>query len=93
MSDQPTKIDLNSARPPQFAEEFRWSLDHQTQIVTAIRPGGAEVRSEAELADKRNRKSPMLATHTLQWEEICTIAIHAKNAFDFIWRINRTAAI
>ena len=92
-SIRPTKIDLcRSEPPPQFAEEFTFSMNAGDEIVVARRPNGQEIRSESQRADKRNPRSRMIATHCLKWPEIVELSIRSKNAYDFIWRINQSGA-
>ena len=103
MSRLPTNLDLASADlPPMFVEEFTYRIDardikktpaleHAAPVVVAMRPDGQEVRSEGVRLNDRDPASPIVGTHTLEWPAINELAIRSKNAYHFIWKINRTA--
>lgn len=89
MSGQPTKADGSDL--PTFAENFTWSMDGGSEIVTAVRPNGQTIKSDARRADRRNPNSPIVATHSLSWPEICDLAARCKNAYQFIGLLDRSA--
>lgn len=71
--------------PPTYGEPFTWSAEHG--VVIAQRPGGQRYRTrEAVLAQPGDidRESGPLVSHN----DIAGIARRAKNAIDFIYRLN-----